>query len=76
MIKFIGRILKIHSRNTASIEFNSIVYNIKQREKYSKRRRILINFSSTFLRVGNIVSVCYIGKISKLKSWYLLKIIR
>ncbi|MGX7589790.1 hypothetical protein [Candidatus Vidania fulgoroideorum] len=76
MNKLIGRVLRICSRNTASIELSIICFNKKLKESYLKRRRLLVDFSSTFLKVGNIVSVCYIGRLSKLKSWYLLKIIK
>ncbi|QSW37961.1 30S ribosomal protein S17 [Candidatus Vidania fulgoroideae] len=76
MVKIICKVSKICSRNTISVEFNTYRFNKKLREKFSKKKKLLVDFSSTLLEVGNIISIRYIGKKSKLKSWQLLKILK
>ncbi|MGX7585960.1 30S ribosomal protein S17 [Candidatus Vidania fulgoroideorum] len=76
MKKIIGTVLKYTGFNTISVVYNNVKYNKKLDLKFTKRKKILVNFVSTFVNVGDKVSIYYKRKFSKRKSWELLKILK
>ncbi|MGX7582710.1 30S ribosomal protein S17 [Candidatus Vidania fulgoroideorum] len=68
-------VLKISSKNTLSVSTQILKSHPKLKEKYIKHKKLLINYTNTLLTVGAKVLIYYDKKLSKRKSWQVLKIL-
>ncbi|QSW37821.1 30S ribosomal protein S17 [Candidatus Vidania fulgoroideae] len=68
-------VLKISSKNTLSVSIQVINTHTKLKEKYIKHKKLLINYESTLINTGNKILIYHDKKLSKRKSWQILKIL-
>ncbi|QSW37681.1 30S ribosomal protein S17 [Candidatus Vidania fulgoroideae] len=66
---------KISSKNTLSVKIQILKVHNKLKEKYIKHKKLLVNYQNTIINTGNKVLIYYDKKLSKKKSWQVLKII-
>ncbi|XAO72542.1 MAG: 30S ribosomal protein S17 [Candidatus Vidania fulgoroideorum] len=75
MIK-IAKITKINSCKTATVLYKYY----KKHKKYGKyikiKKKYIVHFNPTYLKIGMKVEICYLKKISKKKSWVINKILK
>ncbi|MGX7583143.1 30S ribosomal protein S17 [Candidatus Vidania fulgoroideorum] len=76
-MKFIECYIKnIGCLNTLSAYYYYYKYNTKIKKKFKKKKSILVNFTSSFYKIGMKIIIRPIKKISSKKSWEVVKIIK
>ncbi|MGX7582851.1 30S ribosomal protein S17 [Candidatus Vidania fulgoroideorum] len=71
-----GKIIKLSSKKTVSIVSKKKIYKKKYKTFFYKDRKYLIHFNCLYLKLGMEVLFTYYKKISKKKSWKILKILK
>ncbi|MGX7586238.1 30S ribosomal protein S17 [Candidatus Vidania fulgoroideorum] len=71
----IGTIIKISSNKTASVLLKQKKEIKKYRTSFFKDKKYLVHYNCMYLKIGMKVLFLYYKKISKRKSWKIIKIL-